>query len=157
MNAAAKDQKAVNEMVAAPHQGWVLIARRRIQSDHQIYDVGCEVPPAALGRNFQALLDARFVGWVPSNETSRAKPPRRAAPPEPARRPNPPILIVADRDAVTSWKKSVVQMTKLTGGDRVRARDLLLADDAGSRLFLKAARIAAERGAPFRRIVPADL
>ncbi len=155
MNAAAKDQKAVNEMVAAPHEKWILIVRRRLRANDTVYDVGCSIEPAALGKNYQALLDARFVMWQPG-QVGNAKP--RAAPPtSPPQAPNPPIVIVPDLDPVSSWKKSVAAMTKLMGGDQSRARSWMLTDDKASRLYQRAARISALRGAPFRRVVAKDL
>jgi len=123
-----------------PGAGWRLVAKRRFQTATQIFDVGCAVEVAQLGKNFAALLGSHFVGWVPPSTliTVKAKP--LPAPPAPAKG-NPPVEIVHDADVVASWRKTVSLMTDRCGGNAARARDLLLANPVASEIYLRATRV----------------
>lgn len=137
--------------VMAPHDGWQLVAKKRLQASGQIYDVGCLVPVEALGKNFQSLLDARHVMWQPPGEPIRVKPRAMPAPAPPL--PNPQAVIVPDADPIKSWQKSLAAMVEKFNGDHGRARDRLLVSEAGSKLFRLATRIAAERDSIANRAV----
>lgn len=127
--------------IAAPGAGWRLVAKRQIQTTGKIYPVGAEVPVAALGKNYAALLSSHFVGWVPGGTEITVK--ARKLPPPPARpKGNPAVQIVdVPNDPVASWKQTLQRMTALCDGDAGRADCLLMANEVASELFRRATRL----------------
>jgi hypothetical protein len=141
------DMRRMNEpagSVAPPAPNWVLVCRRQFQAGGNLYPVGSVVDVADLGRNYRSLLSSGYCEWQPPRALSvkaRPLPPAQAAAP-----PNPTVEIVHDADdVVLSWRRTLDAMTERCGGNRARAEDLLLLDNAGSELFRRATRVRAER------------
>lgn len=78
-NARERDHM-INNSIAPPGKGWILVARRRIASGGQVYNAGCEISPTAAGRNIRALLDSGAVWWAPPGTPIAAKPVKLPAP-----------------------------------------------------------------------------
>jgi hypothetical protein len=130
------------EDVTQPRRGWKLTARRQLVLGGRVYPCGCEVPTAALGKNFRALLEAHYVEWSPPMSGATAK--SRAITPTPAAPKAPQVEIIAHSDPVQSWKLSKAALAKALGGDVARAEDLLLKHPDGAALYKLATRLAAE-------------
>jgi hypothetical protein len=65
----------ISNSITPPGKGWLLVARRRIAADGEIFNAGCAIPPTKLGRNIRTLLDtgAKLLGLtVPPALLARA-------------------------------------------------------------------------------------
>ena len=146
----AKMLKRFDDPVAssAPGKGMILVARRRFTAGNEVYQVGTPVEPAALGRNFQSFLNNRFVAWVPAPDKRALKAmpqPVELPKPAPAQKPNPRVVLSNAHDPVEAWRESLATMTGKCSGDRARATDILLRDERGSELYLRAQRVFYQR------------
>ena len=144
--------------LAPPNEGWHLITNRSFQSGGKTYPRGCEVEPAVLGANFQALLNGHYVEWKPP-QVKAVSTPRDLPPPEPPKEKVFAAFIDVPDDPVRSWKRSLEETAKRCGGDFGRAKDILYSTDKGSKLYLLAVRVGSEADArknnmPGRRVVP---
>jgi hypothetical protein len=133
-------------MAAPPSPGWRLIAKRRFQNATHVFDAGCSVEPAQLGKNFASMLTGHYVAWVPPNDAT-FKAPRDLPPPAPPQKPNPKVEIVHHDDVLESWRRTWRAMAEKCGGDAARAKDLLMAHDRGSELFRRATAVWVDREA----------
>jgi hypothetical protein len=129
--------------VIAPNPGWRLICRRQFRTATELFNAGAEISPEALGRNFRAFLENRFVEWVPPGTPITVKAQKLAAPP-PAAKPNPKVVIVHDADAVSSYRRTVKAVADAIDGDFARARILVQLDPLGSELYQRSQRIMGE-------------
>jgi hypothetical protein len=125
--------------VPAGAPGLVLVARRQFTAGGTIFPVGSEVPVAALGKNFAAMLASHYVAYQPPGDKPLAK--RRAAPPPVPPQKNPPVVVVSDLDGpLANWRATLRGMVEKCGGDSARAKDLLMANRAASELHAVAVR-----------------
>ncbi len=137
---------------APPAAGWRLIVRRRFQTTHKIYNVGCEVTVEDLGANYRAFLTSHFVEWTPPGVRITARPIDRPPPP-PAPKPKPRVeIITVGDDAVASWRATRARMVALCDGNRAIAEDYLLADQIASELYLRATRVHCKAEAKRRNV-----
>jgi hypothetical protein len=124
-----------------PHPNWRLIARRQLQADGKVFPCGAEVPVAALGRNFQQLIDSGGVRWVPPDTGikvhARDLVPTPAAPTAPKA-----IEIVQHSDPVMAWRLTREARAQQLGGDYAKATDQLLANPQARDLYQIATRTA---------------
>jgi hypothetical protein len=121
-----------------PAAGFVLVAKRQLRLDGAVYPCGSVVPVAALGKNYQAMLDARFICWSPPS--TQPRPSARAAPP-PAPPPSKPVPVFVDNANVyLAWCESVKATMEKNAIGEVRAREVLQGSRAGRDFYLTAQR-----------------
>ena len=140
--------KEVNKMsepvqtVVPPHIGWKLVVRRKFSTGSAIYDVGVTISDVAdLGANARALVNARFLEWLPASAGTDARKPRALPAPAPEK-PRPAVVVVDDgTDAVASWRKTLATHTAKLNGNSQLARDILMNDAMASALYLRAVRV----------------
>ena len=142
-----------------PHDGWLLIARRRVIAGRVEYNRGAVVPAGALGKNFEQLIRGGFVGWSPPDNVASDVRPRDLGTPHPARQRVEPVF-VEHADPLVAWRASKEATAKANGGDWGRAHDQLISTERGAKMYRAAVRVGAERDARAhnrvgRRIVPA--
>jgi hypothetical protein len=116
----------------------VLVAKRSTNVDGKRYGVGSVLPASRISpRALQAMLDSRGAVWT-------AKPAFNPQPvdlPKPeAAKPYPKVELSDDPDVVDAWRQTENEMTRLCGGDRLHARDVLFANPAARELYLRATR-----------------
>lgn len=140
-----------DDMMAAakqPSPGWKLISIRQFSASGYVFPVGSEIPEAVYttmpSKHFNALIGSGYCRWVPGSAPISAKPRALQAPTQEKPRPKVELAGDASRDPVQAWRDSLKLMTERCAGDRGLAEDLLLADQAGGRLYQTAARVFAE-------------
>jgi hypothetical protein len=127
---------------AAPGEGWVLVARRRLMAD-KVYNAGSAIEPAALGRNISALLRTGLVVWLPPHTPINAQPSDLPPAPEPpAKRPK--LRLVRLSDPVSSWHESYREARKHFAND-ADAMDFLMSFEEARSLFKLATATAVAR------------
>jgi hypothetical protein len=137
---------------AAPAEGWILVARRKLMADKIVYSAGCAIEPAALGRNLSALLRTGLVVWLPPGSPISVLPVEAPTQPEAKRRPRVVILDVRD-DPVASWLKTKERMIQKCDGDAQMARDILDSDERSRDLYRMACRVGCAAEAARRGVV----
>jgi acetoacetate decarboxylase len=148
------EMQRMNEPVsiAPPSPNWQLVAKRQVTAGGKAYPCGAIVPVDALGRNLQAMLDARFLVWSPPSNQPRAA--ARELPTQPKAKPHPRVEIMGDGiDAVADWKLTKQRMTERCGGNSALALDLLMSDVRARELFKIATRIATAAEAKKRKMI----
>jgi hypothetical protein len=124
-----------------------------INHDGQHFPRGAALPADFVdARNCAALLRCNHIQWQPHRDD---RPQPRPLPPPVPSVANPQVIIAGDEneDVVERWKLSLETMTIACGGNVAAARDLLLRDEEGSKLYARATRVDCERQKiPFRRI-----
>jgi hypothetical protein len=122
----------------------VYVVQRQLKLGGRIFDRGCEVTAAELGRNLESFLRTGSVSYLPRNRAAAGvnKPRDLPAPTPP--RPKVEVCIVHDPDPRISWRKSWAETAKRSGCDPETAKNLLFGTDRGSRLYMLATRIDAE-------------
>ena len=140
---------------------WVMTVKRKFSTSDWTFNVGCAITPEQLAsaRNHRLLLANYFLGWEPPSNRPRPQPiPIKPPAPAPKR---PAVEIVGDAaaDPVAAWRATRAAMAEKCGGNFGLAEDLILADQAGGKLYVLAARVHAEResrripGMSMRRVI----
>ena len=132
----------------APGSGdWVLTVKRAFSTSEMKFPVGAICTPAqlALAANYRSLLDGNFLAWTPKNDRPRPQPVPIKPPAPPAARPKVEIVGDVSLDPVAAWRATRAAMAQKCNGNFALAEDLIVADQAGGKLYQLAARVHAER------------
>jgi hypothetical protein len=143
-------QRDRHEQMKKPVQ--VLIARRSMNLSGRRFPVGSILPVDEIGaKQLEAMVNAKAAVWQP--RTRKHYPEAYALDAPQAAKPRPAVQLVDGPDVVDSWRETEDLMTRLCGGDRLMARDVLFGDAAARDLYKRATteqcrRIAKRLGRP---------
>ena len=155
-------QRALEESAATaipPHQGWLPIAKERIQANGTVYNRGSVVPIEKLGPNLQAIL--KRIDWVPPGTVCEVQ-----SVPAPPSTPEPgpiKVVIVRGDDKPEAFRATLrASMEASPGRTYGEVRGAVIADKEGGQIYILAVRVQSEidaraSGQYGRRVVPANL
>jgi hypothetical protein len=130
----------------------VFVCDRQVRSNGWIFNRGCVVTPEQIGPNFDKLVHSGFiVPRLAANVAGCVKPIAMPTPTPPKQKVE--AVVFNGGDAVQDWRKSVDETAKRCNGDVARARDLLMSNDRGGELYVRAVRTQAERDRVANRTV----